>query len=360
MGNGYPRKMMRKKSITMTDVARQAGVSISTVSRVVSGSVNVSDQLRQQVEAAITELNYRPIHAASRYGAAANVAVLVPNIGGPFFRRLIQGLQSICFKKGHTLQIYNSDDDPEKEMIHADELVASASVKGVIFAGAWTWDHQEPILKLEGAGIPLCLINRSAPTVRADLLEVEREQGTYDAARHLLQLGHARIGCITGIPNAAIGRDQVAGFRRAMGDYQIEIDESLVMETHLSAAGGYRAGLELLARADPPTAILARTDRLAIGVMRAAWELSIDIPYDLSIIGYDDEPDARFTRPALTTIRQPQYEMGTRAASLLFERVDNPTLPQRQVIVQPQLIMRETTAAPKTVMRPLAEIAGAQ
>ncbi len=357
MKNGYPRKIMRKKSITMTDVARYADVSISTVSRVISGSVKVSDQLRQQVEAAISELNYHPIRAASHYGAAANVAVLVPNIGGPFFQRLIEGIQLICFEQGHTLQIYNSSDDPEKEMIHADELAAVATVRGVIFAGAWTWEHQEPILRLEGAGIPLCLINRCAPTIRGDLLEVEREQGTYDAARHLLQLGHTRIGCITGIPNAGIGRDQVAGFRRAMRDYQIEIDESLVMETQLSAEGGYRAGLELLARANPPTAILARTDRLAIGVMRAAWELSIDIPNDLSIIGYDDEPDAKFTRPALTTICQPQYEMGTRAATLLFERMQIPTLPQRQVIVQPQLIVRETTAAPAPVMRPLTETA---
>ena len=351
---------MRKKSITMTDVARHAGVSISTVSRVVSGSVNVSDHLRQKVDAAIAALKYKPIRAASRYGAAAQVAVLVPNIGGPFFQRLIRGLQSICFEMGHTLQIYNSDDDPEKEMIHADELAAGAKVKGVIFAGAWTWEHQEPISKLEGAGIPLCLINRYAPTVRADLLEVEREQGTYDAARHLLELGHGRIGCITGIPNAAIGRDQVAGFRRAMGDFHMAIDECLVAETHLSADGGYRAGLELLAREDRPTAILARTDRLAIGVMRAAWELAIAIPNDLSIIGYDDEPDARFTRPALTTIRQPQFEMGARAANLLFERIDNPALPHRQVIIQPQLIVRETTGAPKPEKRALAETAVAQ
>ncbi len=351
---------MRKKSITMTDVARRAGVSIATVSRVVSGSVNVSDHLRQKVDAAICELKYQPIRAAYRYGAAANIAVLAPNIGSPFFRRVIQGIQSICFKKGHMLQIYNSDDDPEKEMIHAEELAAAATVKGVIFAGAWTWEPQEPILKLEGAGIPLCLINRYAPTVGADLLEVEREQGTYDAAKHLLALGHARIGCVTGIPNAAVGRDRVAGYRRALGDHHIAIDESLVVETHLSAEGGYRAGLALLALEDRPTAILARTDRLAIGVMRAAWELALDIPSDLSIIGYDDEPDARFTRPALTTIRQPQYEMGARAAALLFERIDKPALPHRQVIIQPQLIVRETTRAPEPETRPLAEAAIAQ
>ena len=341
----------------MTDVARHAGVSISTVSRVVSRSVNVSDHLRQQVEAAVIKLNYQPIRAASRYGAAVNIAVLVPNIGGPFFQRLVLGIQSVCFERGHSLQIYNSADDPEKEMIHAHELAAAARVKGVIFAGAWTWEHLEPILKLEAAGIPLCLINRYAPTVSADLLAVEREQGTYDAAAHLLGLGHTRIGCITGIPNAAIDPDRVDGFRRALADHRVDIDEDLVRATHLSAEGGHRAAIELLARANRPTAILARTDRLAIGAMRAAWELSLDIPHELSIIGYDDEPDARFMRPALTTIRQPQYEMGTRAAALLFERIDNPSLPQRQVIVQPQLIVRETTAAPMSVAQTLERAA---
>ncbi len=350
---------MPKKSITMTDVARHARVSTSTVSRVFSGSVNVSDHRRQQVEAAIAELNYQPIRMGSGQSEAASVAVLIPNTGSPFFHNLIHGIQSVCFEQGCTLQVYNSADDPEKEMIHADGIPGNKNIRGVIFAGAWLWDHEAPILKLEAAGIPLCLINRFAPTRRADLLEIERMQGTYEATAHLLQLGHSRVGCITGIPNAATRSDQVTGFRRALRDHGIQIDDGLILETHLSAAGGYRAGLELLNREDRPSAVLARTDRLAVGVMRAAWELGIHIPEQLSIIGYDDEPDARFMRPALTTIRQPQYEMGTRAAALLFERISNPALPQRQVIVQPQLIVRETTA-PKTVTQPSTKAAIAQ
>ena len=350
---------MPSKAITMTDVARRAGVSISTVSRVLSGSVNVSGPLRQQVDAAIAELGYQPVRAGSGYSGTANIAVLIPNLGSTYFHSLIQGIQSVCFKHSHTLQIYSSGDDPEKEMIHAEAFVARRDVKGVIFAGTWIWDYQEPILRLERAGLPLCQINRFAPTVKADLLEVGREQGTYEAAAHLLQLGHTRIGCIAGIPNAATSPDQVPGFRRALRDYGIDIDESLVVETDLSADGGYRAGLKQLQGDDRPSAILARSDRLAIGVMRAAWDLAIDIPNDLSIVGYDDEPDAKYTRPALTTIRQPQYEMGTRAASLLFERIANPALPQRQVIVQPQLIVRETTAPPATQARPLQETAAA-
>ena len=332
----------------MTDVAQRAGVSISTVSRVVSGSVNVSEQMSRQVEAVISELGYQPIRMVSAYSEAAKIAVLIPNLSSTYFHSLIQGIQTVCFERGHTLQVYSSGDDPEKEMIHAEELLECTDVNAVIFAGTWIWDHQEPILRLEEAGMPICLINRFAPTVRADLLEVDRMQGTYDATVHLLQLGHTRIGCITGIPNAATKPDRVAGFRRALIEYQVHVDENLICETRLSAEGGYQAGLELLNRAERPTAILARTDRLAIGAMRAAWEFGIDIPSELSIIGYDDEPDVRYMRPALTTMRQPQYEMGTRAANLLFERIDNSDLPQRQVIVQPQLILRESTARLET------------
>jgi len=342
---------MPRKSVTMTDVACQAGVSISTVSRVINGSIKVSAHLRNQVEAAIEVLGYQRIHIETGYSSASSIAVMIPNINSPFFHSLIHGIQLTCFENGHTLQIYSSGDDPEKEMIHASELLLRSDIRGVIFAGAWTWEHQEPVLRLEESRLPICLINRFAPTLSADVLEVEREQGTYEATTHLLQLGHTHIGCVTGIPNADTISDKVTGFRRALHDYSIKIDEDLILETNLSAEGGYRAGLDLLTHEHRPTAIFARTDRLAIGVMRAAWELSIAIPDDLSIVGYDDEPDAKFLRPALTTVRQPQYEMGVRAALLLFERIRNQDLPPRQVIIQPKLIVRETTAPSKTILQ---------
>ena len=121
------------------------GVSISTVSRVVSGSVNVSEQMSRQVEAVISELGYQPIRMVSAYSEAAKIAVLIPNLSSTYFHSLIQGIQTVCFERGHTLQVYSSGDDPEKEMIHAEELLECTDVNAVIFAGTWIWDHQEPI-----------------------------------------------------------------------------------------------------------------------------------------------------------------------------------------------------------------------
>jgi DNA-binding LacI/PurR family transcriptional regulator len=138
----------------------------------------------------------------------------------------------------------------------------------------------------------------------------------------------------------------VSGYRRSLKEHAIPLDETLIVETPFSVIGGYQAANMLLSSDSPPTAIFARSDRHALGVLHAANKLSIAVPDELSIVGHDDEPDAEFWNPPLTTIRQPQYEMGTKAATLLFERMNNHALPPRQAIIQPQLIIRETTAPP--------------
>ena len=184
------------------------------------------------------------------------------------------------------------------------------------------------------------------PGLTVDLVEVDKHQGTYEAMSYLLSSEHTRIGCIVGISSGSVSSDPVSSYRRAMKDYGVAVDERLIVETQPSVQGGHRAAMTLLDCANPPTAIFAHSDRLALGVLRAARDLSITVPDELSVIGHDDEPDAMFWTPALTTIRQPQYEMGIKAATLLYERMENPNLPPRQVIIQPQLILRESTARP--------------
>ena len=339
---------MPKKDVTMTDVARRAGVSISTVSRVINGTVPVSDDLREQILVAIRESGYVPVRANGAINSeqVSTIAIIVPALTGPFFANIIRGIQNICFDNGHTAAIYSSDNDPEKEIIHVDELRLQPSVKGVIFVGTWTWEPYEHVMQLYEQGMLICLINRHIPDLPVDLVEVDKNQGVYDATSHLLALGHQRIGCIVGIPSSATVVDQVAGYRRALQEYGVTVDENLILETPLSAQGGYNAANTLLTTDNPPSAIFSRSDRHALGILRAAHDLSIVVPDQLSIVGHDDEPDAAFWNPPLTSIRQPQYEMGIKAATLLFERMKNPELPQRQAIIQPQLIVRKSTALP--------------
>jgi len=332
----------------MSDVAQRAGVSISTVSRVINQSMAVSIDLRRQVLEAVDALNYEPIRVGSTTGEGklASIAVIVTSLRSPFFSNIIAGIQSVSFDHGYTTVVFDSDNDQEKEIIHVNELPYHSGIEGVIFAGIWAWDHQDHIVELSKRGIPISLINRRVPNLALDMLQVDQSLGTFEATSHLLELGHRRIGIIFNRANAGVPPpDQLAGVRRAHEQFGLEMDEDLMVETDFSPQGGYKAALTLLNRAERPSAIFARADRLALGVLRAAHELSIAIPDALSVVGYGDEPDSKFWSPALTTVRQPQYEMGTRAAELLFERIADSSLPQRQIIFQPRLIERESAAA---------------
>lgn len=339
---------MPTKSVTMADVAQRAKVSISTVSRVINGTIPVSDDLRRRVFAAIEALNYEPIRVSSTAaeGKIASIAVIVMNLRSPFFSEIISGIQDVCFQHGYTAVIFNSEGDQEKEIIHTNEIPYHSAIQGVIFSGIWAWEHHDHIVRLYERGMPVCMINRVLPNLPLDRVQVDQSIGTYEATTHLLNLGHRNIGVVMPKANAGVpAPDQLAGFRRAMKDYNVPVDKSLVIEVDFSTQGGYQAGMRLLRRSNRPTAIFARADRLALGVLRAAHDLKLSLPQDLSVVGYGDEPDARYWSPALTTIRQPQFEMGTQAAELLFERINNRGLPPRQTIFQPRLIERESTAA---------------
>lgn len=332
----------------MSDVAQRAGVSISTVSRVINQSMAVSTDLRRQVLQAVEALNYEPIRvgSASDEGNLASIAVIVTSLRSPFFSNIIAGIQSVSFDHGYTTMVFDSDNDQEKEIIHVNELPYHAGIEGVIFAGIWAWEHEDHIVELHKHGIPIALINRRVPDLTLDMLQVDQSLGTFEATSHLLELGHRRIGVIFNKANAGVPPpDQLAGVRRAYAEFGLEMDANQIVETEFSPQGGYQAAMKLLNQAERPTAIFARADRLALGVLRAAYELSISIPHELSVVGYGDEPDSKFWTPGLTTVRQPQYEMGTRAAEMLFERIENKNLPQRQVIFQPRLIARESAIA---------------
>jgi LacI family transcriptional regulator len=342
------------KSVTITDVAKAAGVSISTVSRVTNGSAPVTEELRNRVLKAMAELGYRPSILAPSLRELPSIGVIIPDISTPFFARVVQGIEDVCLANNHPVLICNAGGDPEREVLYADEL-SRLRVGGVIFAGAWGWEYDEHIAELHRRGIPLCLINREVSDLAVDMVLVDKTMGNYEATSHLLNLGHTAIACISGIPSAAVAHERVRGYRRAMEEAGIGVDESLIVHAQLSVEGGYRAGRELLMRERRPSAIFARTDLLALGVLHAAWDLGIRVPDELSVVGFDDSPLVDHVTPPLTTIRQPQYEMGAKAATLLFERMANSDLPQRQIIIQPRLILRQTTAAHNGMFKEIRE-----
>ncbi len=339
---------MSPKAVTITDVARRARVSISTVSRVINNTVPVSAELRARVEQAMQELNYKPNILARnlRRQSSAMIGVIIPNIRGPFFAETVRGIEDFCFERGYMVYLCNSDDDPEKEILYAEQL-HRMRVDGVIFVGTWGWELLDHVRGLCEGGIPVCLINRPAEDLPVDLVLIDKNRGNYIATSHLVAQGHQVIGCITHIFQGGVGHEEVRGYRKALEEAGIPVREDLIIEATPFLSGGYQAARSLLEKPDPPTAIFAHSDMLAIGAARAALEMGLHVPGDLSIVGFGDIPFSEFYNPPLTTVRQPQHQMGSKAAAMLFERMKNKQLPQRQAIVEPRLIIRATTAAPK-------------
>ncbi|MCZ7570009.1 MAG: LacI family transcriptional regulator [Ardenticatenaceae bacterium] len=338
---------MTRTRPTITDVARHAGVSVATVSRVLNNNASVGDDFRAKVLAAIEALHFRPSPLAQnlrRYAPATRlIGAIVPSLRSPHFVEVVIGIQEFCYEREYGVVICNAHGDPEQELFYASELERQG-VEGIIFTGAWGWDMIDHIEALVEKKIPVCVINRPIGQLAVDLVMVGRRQGNYLATGHLLNLGHRSIGHITTRYSGSTAREAASGYRKALVEAGLAVDESLIVEAEPTPEGGYEAAHILLGRSPPPTAIAARSDLTALGVLRAASEMGLRLPDDLSVVGFDDAPFAQFTNPPLTTIRQPQAEMGAHAAALLLERLANPDLPQRQVILEPRLIIRGSTA----------------
>jgi len=334
-----------RKLATITDVARLASVSISTVSRVVNRSSSVSPELADRVQNAIQQLNYHPNALAKnlRRKAVPAIGVILPDLGGAFFTEVFRGIERTCAEHERLAYVANSNNDPENEILFTDQLL-SLGVEGIIYVGAFGWEQQEHIEEACDQGIPVVLVNREVENCRVDQVLIDRTRGNYLATNHLIGLGHERIACIAILSHGGTGHEELLGYRSALQEAGLPLQEEFILETPPDLDHGYQTVQTLLAKPSPPSAIFARSDTIAIAAIRAAMDLGYSVPEDISLVGFGDFPVSRYTAPPLTTIRQPQEEMGVLAASMLFERRKTPdTLPQKRII-EPSLVMRASTA----------------
>jgi LacI family transcriptional regulator len=342
---------MPSGTVTITDVARLAGVSISTVSRVINNSMPVSDELRKSVLKAMEELNFKPNILAQnlRRRLTSVIGVIIPDIRFPAFDEVVKGVEDTCIQNEHTVLLSDSNSDPEREIINA-ELFERQQVDGIVFAGIWGWEQQEHIARLCENGMPICLVNRDIDNLPVDQVSTSNERGEYLAVSHLIDLGHRVIGCAALLPTGGIKKDELSGYRQALADAGYQVREDLITNTTPSYSSGVEAGKRLLQQNTRPTAIFARSDQMAIGVIKAALDMGLKVPEDLSVIGYGDIPISQYFNPPLSTIRMPRYEMGVKAALMLLERIEKKNLPQRQAIFEPHLVVRTSTTVPKEIV----------
>ena len=331
---------------TIKDVAEKAGVSTTTVSHVINKTRFVSEDLAKRVADAVRELDYQPSGLARslRTRASGTIGIVIPDITNPFFAEVVRGIEDYCYEHGYSVFLCNSDGTPEKEYHHL-KLLREKGVDGFVLVSAG--DDRESLDLLERSDIPKVIIDRQVDRVNIDSVLIDNFKGGYLATRHLLELGHTRIGCITGPSQLTPSGQRLNGFTQALSEHGIMIDEELVVTGDYRSDSGGKCLVRLMQANIPPTAVFACNDIMAIGAMAAARQLGYNVPAQLSIVGFDDIAMASMVIPKLTTIAQPKRELGETGAKLLLKRIVKENHKKETTIVlEPTLVIRESSAPP--------------
>jgi LacI family transcriptional regulator len=334
----------RKRRPTQADVANLAGVSQTTVSQVLNDAdIAIPEETRQRILDAMNELGYVPNRMARslRSGETCTIGMIVPDSANPFFAEVARGVEDASFEQGYSVILCNSDGNLDKELLYSDVLT-EMQIDGILFIAAGL--SKEHIQTLQERRIPLVVVDREIPDIALDSVLADNTKGGWLATRHLIELGHHRIGCIQGPSDLSPSADRIIGYRRALEEAGIPVDEEIIVRGGFQYEGGHQATRRLLAGEKPPTAIFACNDLMAVGAISAAVEMGYQIPDDLSVVGYDDLPLARFANPPLTTVVQPKHEIGTIAATMLLERIRDMDAPSHRRVLDTSMCVRRSTA----------------
>jgi DNA-binding LacI/PurR family transcriptional regulator len=329
-------------SVTIKQVAEKAGVSTATISRVLSGRGYVSFEMRQRVLEAVAELNYQPDRTARnlRRRVSQIIGVVISDIQNPFFTSLIRGIESVIEEDNFVILLSNSDEDPRREKIQLNTLEAER-VSGIIISPCRS--NSDELRKLVSEHMPVVVIDRTIARLKVDAVAVHNVQAACDAVLHLASLRHRRIALICGPEWVSTGAERRQGFLQGMRTAGIPILNEYLQVGDFRQESGYLAMKRLLDLPQRPTAVLVGNNLMTLGALQAIHEVCVAIPDEIAVIGFDDMSWATSLQPPLTVIAQPTFEMGVTAARLLLDRIENPDLPTRHVILDTQLIVRTSS-----------------
>jgi LacI family transcriptional regulator len=333
-----------ERKVTITAIAREAGVSVPTVSRVVNGRSDVSPATRARVEELLNEHGYRK-RTSRRRDRAALIDLVFDDLDSPWAVEIIRGVEDVAHAAGigTVVSAIHRRSTSTKQWL--ENLRARASDAVILVASALQPTHQAelrrlnvPIVAVDPAGVPAL----DVPTVGAT-----NWAGGLAATEHLISLGHKRIGVIAGPPRLLCSRARMDGHRAALEAADLEPDPELVRPGNFYHESGFQGGAALLDLANPPTAIFVASDQMAFGVYEAVRQRGLRIPADLSVVGFDDLPEARWSSPPLTTVRQPLAEMGMVAARTVLRLARGEEIESPRVELATHLEIRDSTAAPR-------------
>ncbi|WNF39053.1 LacI family DNA-binding transcriptional regulator [Bacillaceae bacterium IKA-2] len=328
--------------ITIKDVAKLAGVAISTASIALNGKDKVSEETKRKVFAAAKQLNYQKNGAAMdlKRSSTKTIALILKDLSGPFYSELIKGVQEVTIANGYDLIACSSLGGSDSTAV---KFLREKRVDGVIVLAN---NISDKIIKTsQREGFPIVLLDRLLEGDYLLNVLVDNEQGGYLATKYLLDQGHRKVSFISGSSGSYDNKMRLEGYKRALKEQGVPYEAKWNTSGNFTRDGGYSATKTLIIQGDLPTAIFYANDEMAIGGMKAFKEKDIKVPTDISVIGFDDIQIAEYVTPALTTIRQPKYEMGTLASHILFQVLDEKQLIKRNYQLSTEIIIRESCGA---------------
>lgn len=337
------------RDITIFDVADEAGVSYSTVSRVVNNKSNVNPETRERVLRAMALLGYvGNVPARSLAGGASHIAgLLVDHLNTSYMGEIIRGIDEALEANNYNLMLYTTHQRKTKESAYVTKLTRNL-VDGLLLILPRNAKAYLDILHQRR--FPHVLVDYQGHNHQVPSVVTTNRKGAYDATTYLINLGHRRIGFITGTMEFGCAQERLAGYQDSLKEHGLAFDPELVCEGDFQQPQGYHCAQQLLGLPNPPTALFASNDVMAFGAMEAARERGLRLPTDLSIIGFDDIPQAEHVHPTLTTIRQPLEEMGHSAVRLLLKYIANPLAEIERVELPTELVIRESCQVPHSLL----------
>ncbi len=329
-------------NVTIIDVAQEAGVSYATVSRVLNNDPHVKPDTRERVIRSITRLGYTVNQQARMLagGRSHVIGLLVPDLGTGYIGEIMRGIDEALAAAQYELMLYTTHRRKIKESAFVTSLTQGMT-DGLLLV--LPRNPEEYLASLRQRHFPYVLVDHQGIGDVESAVGATNRQGGYEATKFLIDLGHRRIGFISGSLDLGCSHDRLAGYQAALRDSALPTDPQLIQEGDFWQPSGYTAARNLLALPDPPTAIFASNDVMAFGVMEAVRDRGLRIPEDVSIVGFDNIPQAEQVSPQLTTIEQPLASMGREAARMLLQMIHEPDRPYERVELPTRLVIRAST-----------------
>jgi len=330
-------------NITIYDVAREANVSMATVSRVVNGNPNVKPATRKKVLEVIERLGYRP-NAVARGLASkktTTVGVIIPDISNPFFAELARGIEDIATMYKYNIILSNSDQNKDKEL-HLLNTMLGKQVDGIVFMGGNI--SEEHVAEFKRSPAPIVLAGSLEDSEQVPSVNIDYEQATFDAVNAFIEKGHKRIAMVIGPFHEPINKEKkLVGYKKALEAAGIPVDEALIVEGDYTYDSGIEAFDKLIELTEKPTAIFVGSDEMAVGVVHGAQDKGYSVPNDFEVISSDNTRISLMVRPQLTTVIQPLYDIGAVAMRLLTKFMNKEKVSEHTVVLPHRIELRSST-----------------